>query len=133
MTGIFILATTVAPCVWALGVWVHRNLTGEYARLWKPFERALRTGDSSAPAGVDAAEWSKFLSDRRTGHRWAVAVQSLGLAGYAVSVVGFAPHATVFQVASLVLGVYSIAAVSTRLRRIDRLTGATGKRSVAAV
>lgn len=120
MVGILIIAAAMAPAVWVIGVWGHRVFSGEYRRLWRPFERALKTGQR--PVDIAPAEWAEFIAARRRGHRRALIAQSLLLALYIPFELALHVSMTPYRLANIALAVFLVVSLGTRLRQIDRLT-----------
>ncbi|MFB8002879.1 hypothetical protein [Nocardia sp. NPDC056000] len=117
MLAIVLPALVLLPILAVLAVWVRRVRSGEYRRLWRPFETALRTGER--PASIAPAAWAEFVAARRTGHRRAIFILGPAVLVYVVFVVASGalpagiPHLTAVSALMFYLGY--------RLTRIERL------------
>ncbi|MGW4248731.1 hypothetical protein [Nocardia sp. NPDC004722] len=114
-----VVGLAVAPFVLVAGVWAQRLSSGEYRRLWRPFERALMTG--RPPVEIDAAEWAEFVAARRRGHLRAITIEVLALGVYAIGAVSSGQLFDPFRLATMMLIGLCAAQMAVRLRRIDRL------------
>ncbi|GAB2513257.1 hypothetical protein GCM10027167_14600 [Nocardia heshunensis] len=109
----------VVPFLLVAGVWAERVRSGEYRRLWRPFERALATGH--APVEIDSVEWAEFVAERRRGHQRAIAIELGALAIYAAVAVRSDELVDPFRLATMALIALCAAQMAVRLRRIERL------------
>ncbi|MFE3187372.1 hypothetical protein ACFXHA_00100 [Nocardia sp. NPDC059240] len=113
------IGVAVAPFVLVAGVWAERWRSGEYRRLWRPFERALATG--RPPGDTEATEWAEFVAARRLGHQRAVAIELAVLVVYGAVAVSGGELTDPFRLATMALIGLCAGQMAVRLRRIDRL------------